>query len=316
MLLKNSYGCTIAPNPKFINPDWEGQFRGSSLDRNKTKNEVEKEIGKNINNDEIETNVVSSDKALIENVNINPPNELTEINESKIKEEIKPNELRTLSSRTKTKIKKKIYSFFGQYKKLTFLTLTFSNIVTDKLAVKILAKFLDNTKKADKDFEYLWVAEKQTKNEIFKDNIHFHLITNKFWNIKRYWNYWLDLQKKNGVAPRNENYKASSAFDVKVITTKNVNGIGIYLTKYVSKNKSKFDCQPWNCSKKVSMLYTDFYTRLNFLDQLERLEKKGEIFIKRIKEEYCNLFYYPINKITRRFYDGLHAKNKELWVNK
>lgn len=313
MLLKNSYGCTIAPNPKFINPEWEGQFRGSSLDRVKPDKENDTCVEEN----NINTVQVDTDKE--NEVKESGKNEIEIDKEQTIIDEIKKDNIdksRVLSSRTKTKIKKKLYSFFGQYKKLSFLTLTFANEVRDKLAVKILGQFLENVKKAGKDFEYLWVAEKQTKNQVFKDNIHFHLITNKFWNIKRYWNYWLELQAKHNIKPRDENYKASSAFDVKAITTNNAKGIGIYLTKYVTKNKSEFNCQPWNCSKGVSMLYTDFYTRLNFLDQLERLEKRKDIIITRIRQEYCNLFYYPINRKTIRFYDGLHARNKELWTNK
>lgn len=279
MLLKNSYGCTVIPNPKFVNPEFLGQYRGSSLDRQGTTNQKQTKPKK----------------------------------ESKEDKTSKKERIRSLSPRTKTKIKKKLFSFFGQYKKLTFLTLTFVNNVQDKLAVKILGKFLENIKKADTDFEYLWVAERQTKNEVFKDNIHFHLITNKFWNIEKYWKYWTDLQTKHGITPRNENYKASSSFDVKSITAKNAKGISIYLTKYVTKNKSEFTCQPWNCSKKVSMLYTDFYTGFSFLTTLEKLEKQKEIEIKRVQEDYCNLLYYPINRTTMRFYDGLHMKNKELW---
>lgn len=289
MLLKNSYGCTVIPNPKFVNPDFLGQFRGSSLDRVKESSPKE------------------------DNSPVEPKKQVSDT----IKEKKEPKiRLRAISTRTKTKIKKKLFSFFGQYKRLTFLTLTFVNLIEDKLAVKILGKFLENIKKADTDFEYLWVAERQTNNEVFKDNIHFHLITNKFWNIERYWKYWTDLQAKHGIKPRDENYKASSSFDVKSITSKNAKGISVYLTKYVTKNKSEFNCQPWNCSKKVSMLYTDFYTGFSFLNQLERLEKHKEIEIKRVQEEYCNLLYYPINKITMRFYDGLHAKNKELWTIK
>ena len=264
MLLKNSYGCSVAPNPKFIDPSWEGKFKGSSLDREKQNKP------KKLNPDkESET----------ENENTDAP------------KEVKPTIPKIISSRTKSKIRKKLYSFFGQFKKLTFLTLTFVNQVEDKLAVKILGKFLENIKKTDTDFEYLWVAEKQTKNETFQDNIHFHVINNKFWKIERYWKYWIGLQAKHGIIPRDKNFNPSSAFDIKGIVSKNIKGISLYLTKYVTKNKSQFNCQPWNCSKLVSQLYTDFYTNFSFLKQLERLEANKEIEIKRIREEWCNLFF-------------------------
>jgi hypothetical protein len=289
MLLKNSYGCTVAPNPKFIDPSWEGQFRGSSLDRE--KQDKQKKL---------------------------KPEKISEIENENIEtvKKVKPFISRTLSARTKSKIRKKLYSFFGQFKKLTFLTLTFVNQVEDKLAVQILGKFLENIKKTDADFEYLWVAEKQTKNATFNDNIHFHVINNKFWRIERYWKYWLELQAKHGIIPRDKNFNPSSAFDIKGIVSKNVKGISCYLTKYITKNKSQFNCQPWNCSKLVSKLYTDFYTGHSFLHQLERLEANMEIEIKRIAAEYCNLFFYPINRTTNRFYDGIHTKNKELWKRK
>jgi hypothetical protein len=284
MLLKNTFGCSVAPNPKFINPEWEGQFKGSSLDRVKAPKKKD---------------------------TVKDSEPVQEENEESVKE--KSTILKTLSQRTKSKIRKKLYAFFGQHKKLTFLTLTFVNVVEDKLGVKILGQFLENIKKSDSDFEYLWVAEKQTHNETFKNNIHFHIINNKFWKIERYWKYWVDLQAKHGILPRDENFKPSSAFDIKGIVSKNIKQISGYLTKYITKNKSQFNCQIWNCSKLVSNLYTDFYTNFSFLHELERLEANGEFPIKRVREEFCNLFFYPITRTTNRFYDGLHAQNKQLW---
>lgn len=313
MLIKNSFGCSIQPNPKFVNPEFLGQFRGSSLDRLKKTDTPTTELVEDENESlDQPTSIVQSNEV---NAIETSPKDLVQPVEIKATPEPKEKKLRSLSSRTKTKIRNKLFALSGQYKKLTFLTLTFVNNVTDKLAVKVLGKFLENVKKTDTDFEYLWVAERQTENQTFKDNIHFHLITNKFWNIERYWKYWIDLQAKHSIVPREQSFKASSALDVKSLTAKNVKGISVYLTKYVTKNKAEFDCQPWNCSKKVSMLYTAFYTGMGFLSQLERLEKNKEIEIKRVREEYCNLFYYPINRTTNRFYDGLHARNKELWCN-
>ncbi|SHM89296.1 hypothetical protein SAMN05878281_2444 [Salegentibacter salegens] len=41
------------------------------------------------------------------------------------------------------------------------------------------------------------------------------MITNKYWKIEKWWNYWIDLQLKNGIILRNKDYKPSSAFDVR-----------------------------------------------------------------------------------------------------
>lgn len=283
MVVKNSFGISVIPNPKIISPDKIGEFAGSSLNRKK------EEKG-------------------------NPDSSKPEKEEIESEDQVRTEkQLRSLSSRTKSKIRKKLHAFFGLYQKLTFLTLTFVNKVSDELGVKVLAKFLENIKKQDAKFEFLWVAERQNKNETFKGNIHFHLITNKFWKIDKVWKYWLLLQNKHGIYPRDESFNPTSAFDVKAINSKSVKNIGIYLTKYVTKNNEKFMCQVWNCSKKISALYTDFYTDFSFIREVERLETANEITIKRVKEEYCNMMFYPLTKTTIRFYDRLHQKNKDTW---
>ncbi len=97
------------------------------------------------------------------------------------------------------------------------------------------------------------------------------MITNKYWKIEKWWNYWLALQQKNGVIPRDKDFKPSYAFDVKQLNTNNIKRISSYVTKYVTKNNDKIECQVWNCSRKVSELYTDFYTTTEFTDQFKRL---------------------------------------------
>lgn len=220
--------------------------------------------------------------------------------------------VRVMSGRTKTKIRKKLFAFSRLHKRLTFVTLTFVNEVTDEQAIKVLRRFIDNTKKRSKNFQYLWVAERQTENKVFPDNIHFHMITNKYWDIQKTWNYWLDLQSKNGIIPRDESFKASSAFDVKKVDTKNPKQVGVYLTKYVTKNKAEFKCQVWNCSKSISALYTDFYTDYSFLEELQKL-KKDEI--KEVPLEFCTLHLIPLDKTTIRFYDRLENKNRKTLEN-
>jgi len=75
------------------------------------------------------------------------------------------------------------------YCKSSFVTLTFLNKVSDEQAVNILRKFIDNVKKRSIDFQYIWIVERQTKNNEFKGNPHFHMITNKYWKINKWWNY-------------------------------------------------------------------------------------------------------------------------------
>jgi hypothetical protein len=284
-VVKNTYGISSVLSPVVANTEKIGGFGGSSLER---KVYIKKE------------------KSFIEEL-LNKP--LTEqVVEKKAK-------LRSMSKRTKAKIRRKLIAFARISDKLSFLTLTFCNEVEDKKAVKILATFLKNASKTDKKFQYIWVAEKQSEKKVFKNNIHFHLITNKYWKIKRWWQYWLDLQARHGITPRDENYKPSSAFDVKQVRGNNIKGIVNYLTKYVTKNASEFTCQVWNCSKKISELFTEFYSSIQFIRQLERLEASGQLggAIMTFPQQWCNVHLIPLNRTTMQLYNKIDEKNKALW---
>jgi hypothetical protein len=290
ILVKNTYGVSCVLAPSISNIDRINTFAGSCLDRK----EKPKKLPKIRSVAEI----------------------LAELSED-IKES-KPVKLRSMSPRTRAKIRIKLLALTRINKNLTFLTLTFVNEVTDQVAIKILKAFLDNAKKRLTDFEYLWVAERQTNNVFFKENIHFHLITNKFWKIDKWWPYWLSIQAKFGIVPRDENFKPSSALNVKKINTDNIKQIGSYLTKYVTKNQSEFACQVWNCSKKVSRLYTSFYSGINFIRHLEKLEETGQLGgeLKIYAKDFCNVCIIPLNRITINLYKKIDDKNKETWNNK
>jgi hypothetical protein len=286
LVVKNTYGVSCVVSPQVANVEKMGGFGGSSLDRKtyprKDTNIVEELLG----------------KPLIPRV-----------------AEAKAPKLRSMSQRTKSKIRKKIISFARLNHRLSFLTLTFCNSVEDKKAVKVLALFLENANKRSKDFQYLWVAEKQTENKVFKDNIHFHIITNKMWKIQKWWPYWLELQAKHGIVPRDESFKPSSAFNVKQVQSQNIRGLVKYLTSYVTKNHGQFGCQVWNCSKKISRLYTEFYSGMGFLHQLRQLEEKGMLGgeIKTFSKEWCNVHLIPLNRVTSPFYNKIDDKNREMW---
>jgi hypothetical protein len=340
MILKNSYGLTTILSEqstrkrKSINI-----FTGSSLNRNSTKKEDSPKTKKTRNKKILILDQRAEDElkdALARELSYSnherertfyqeTPNrvffkeeeEEDEITEFKFIEEededtknaVKTKKLRSMSPRTKQKIRKKVIAFSQAYKKLNFLTLTFINQVEDKQAVSMLAKFLDNCTKQMKDFQYIWVAERQTKNAVFENNIHFHLITNKYFKISKYWEYWLKLQEKSGIEAREANFKASSAFDIRSLNAKNIKAIGQYITKYVTKNNDKFDCQVWNCSKKISMFYTDFYSGYEFIESVERVL---EYELEPIPAEYCTIYPIPLNRKTLPMYQKLNDKNRDL----
>lgn len=282
MIVKNTYGTSVAFSLREFGIIPKEEFTGSALQRKKQppKEKTEKEA--------------TASKPKIEK-----------------KKEIK---LRFLSKRSKQKIRKKLICFARCHKKLSFVTLTFLNKVTDEQAVNILRKFIDNVKKRSVNFQYLWVAERQTKNDMFKGNIHFHMITNKYWKIGKWWNYWLDLQKKNGVIPRDENYKPSSAFDVRELNSNNIRSIASYVTKYVTKNNDKFKCQVWNCSRQVSELYTDFYTDSSYVDEFKKLDAVLKEFEAKDHSNrlIINVKMINLNRQTLPLYKRLDDKNKAI----
>ncbi|SDX05821.1 hypothetical protein SAMN05444410_108166 [Hydrobacter penzbergensis] len=287
IVVKNTFGISASISPRIAGPELLNTLGGSSLNRKKT--------------------------APKEKIN-DPMAELLKqpLGQTEKKKEKK---LRSMSSRTKGKIRKKLIAFARIHKNLSFLTLTFVNEVQDSTAVKVLRVFLDNAKKRSKDFQYLWVAERQTKNTVFENNIHFHLITNKYWKLEKWWPYWLDVQARFGILPREAGSKPSSAFDVRHVSSNNIKGIVNYLTKYVTKNQGQFDCQVWNCSKKISRLYTEFYSGLSFLRHLEALEKSGQLGgeLKIYPQEFCNIHIVPLNRRTMNLYNRIDEKNKAVW---
>ncbi|MFH4963884.1 hypothetical protein V8G69_02690 [Gaetbulibacter sp. M235] len=217
---------------------------------------------------------------------------------------------RSLSKRSKQKIRKKITCFARCYKRLSFVTLTFLNIVTDEEAINLLRKFIDNVKKRSVDFQYVWIAERQTKNDAFKGNVHFHMITNKYWKLEKWWNYWISLQQKNGIVPREKDFKPSSAFDVRQLNSNNIRTIASYVTKYVTKNNAKFKCQVWNCSKLVSKLFTDFYTTTEFTDQFKRMNAVLKELDNNDKNSpVINVKMIDLNRNTLPMYKRLDDKN-------
>ena len=126
MRTNNTYGRTFVTD--YDNPleEIEDKFTGSSLCRKKQ-----------INSDNYEKlTVMQVRKRQSER-------------ENSLSKEI---QLKSMSPRTKRKIKDKLIAFSRQCDNLTFVTLTFANAVDDLTAVNILRKFLDNTKKEVQTF--------------------------------------------------------------------------------------------------------------------------------------------------------------------
>lgn len=184
---------------------------------------------------------------------------------------------RSLSTRSKYKIRDKIESLYNSSNgsKFTFLTLSFIADVDDKQAQKVLNNFLTVARRRLGKFLYIWVAERQQDTK----NIHFHLISNVRFPIGEFNALWVLQQYNAGIVHPlytideiNEAYKDEQLYmsskgklitklqtmlnpvDVKPI--KGINGLSIYLTMYVTKNKDTFLCSCWHCCRTVSKLFT------------------------------------------------------------
>jgi hypothetical protein len=113
----------------------------------------------------------------------------------------KVDRVHVLSSRSKQKIRAKITEFFAwcrrAKKQCTFLTLTFISDVSDRLAIRILNKFLTSIRQeVGAGFQYIRVAERQEKNN---GRIHFHLILDRAINIIRFNSLWVVSQYNAGL---------------------------------------------------------------------------------------------------------------------
>jgi len=171
------------------------------------------------------------------------------------------------SDRTRRIIKDKATAFYRSAgRKKIFCTLTFLTDTTDAVAVTVLNKFLTVLRREHENLQYLWVAERQTKNN---DRIHFHLIINTRIGIRRFNALWILQQYNAGIvhekytaADIQARYQAGTLQEifnpVDVVAIRNIGKLAAYLTKYVTKgaNTGGFGCRVWHCSRGVSALVT------------------------------------------------------------
>lgn len=293
--------------------------------------------------------------------------------------EVEHSVLRQFSKRTKAKVKDKAFAFmYTQLKRgfakelpptstntakkvqkkdareyqaaVNFLTLTFINHVSDKDAVKCLNKFLTTLRKTHKDLNFLWVAEKQDgkRNEFTRatNNIHFHLIIDKFISVSYFNALWVINQYNMGIInpTADQNIKNDTGglssikqafkshaygliqtylnpLDIKPVKT--IKTAAAYVTKYITKNEGKFACSIWHCSRGVSQLATGTTTTLKaFKDATTKVnsyvKKDGSLVMPNVYEvEDKNgkivaktVFHYNMQYFHKNYLSELNAINK------
>ena len=88
-----------------------------------------------------------------------------------------------------------------------------------------------------------------------------------------------------------------------------------FRTQYVTRNNN--ESPVWNCPKKVSELYTDFYTNEGFVAQFEPLnaiEKNYELRDDNGRK-FLDVKLINLNRHTLPLYKRLDEKNKEIFDN-
>lgn len=209
----------------------------------------------------------------------------------------------TFSNRSKIKIANKITAWTRANKankgktlyNFITLTLTSTQIGTDKDFTKMQNTFLTYLRKYFNVKNYLYVLERQTKNT---NNIHSHIIVDQYLPYARLNRVWCKILSDNGytfpshnyvtgetnivsVSKALQNYDSSRRYDgqkqyinpktnkyvkptkevnmpnpVDVETIYNIQAISRYVTKYITKNDSKINTSLWNCSQSISRLWT------------------------------------------------------------
>jgi hypothetical protein len=222
-----------------------------------------------------------------------------------------------MSTRTKRKIRQKILAWYRTKKRpKTFVTLTIpGQIVTPKEAKKMLNSFITNERKKE-PFDYLWVMELQERGQP-----HFHIFTNKFWNIEKTNKSWKTTSIKHLPLLSSKKLETVNChlnqlplkwpqkseihpFDVAAL--KSHRKASIYITKYVTKNKNleNAGCL-WNCSKKISALRTS--NEINIY--------KHEDICKTLKTNMGNCYYIPKRKTLEKYLKGIKELNNIIMLS-
>ena len=241
--------------------------------------------------------------------------------------------IRVLSKRSAGKVRDKCTAFFrASRKEKIFCTLTFISRVTDKLAMEILNKFLTAVRADSKNFQYIWVAERQMETT---GNIHFHLIINRRLPIEKFNGLWVLQQYNAGlrygfITPEEIESRYHDGtmgeilnpVDVKKIYT--INKLSRYLTKYITKGNNGiesggFECAVWHCSRGVSRCFTSatvgrsaFAATESFLNSYVNKNTGEIIFGKRIDHQFYAVRYIINKSYFLQFMKEMEMINK--WI--
>lgn len=136
---------------------------------------------------------------------------------------------------------------------MAFYSISFPLGFEDIDAMKCLNIWLTRVRKMSPKVEYLWIAERQKNG-----TIHFHLLMDKFLNI-RVVNHFMAIcvdkvNRDNDGKYGGYNRNRYNGVDVKRVF--DIKGVRNYLAKYFSKQQAYFQCRANGMSRYVSALFT------------------------------------------------------------
>lgn len=161
---------------------------------------------------------------------------------------------------------------------LNMITLTLSakqGYTTDKeIKNKLLNDFLTRLRQNKGLTHYIWRAEPQKNN-----NIHFHIITNKYFNYQYIRDTWNNVQKKLGyINLFNEKYHHINPNSTDIHSIKNIHNASRYVGKYIQKMLDSYrdiDGKYWDCSNNLKPKYNCVFDGIyEDRDILEYIYKK------------------------------------------
>lgn len=233
-------------------------------------------------------------------------------------------DLRSMSQRTRRKIKDKALNFIYAQGRTDFyfMTLTFVNRCEDYKAVKVLNRFLTTLREDCGTFAYIWVAERQNKNKEYAGNIHFHVILDLRIDIQRFNALWVLQQYNAGIINPKVSYEQMyAAYQAKTVQkllnpldvkhARNIDKIAAYLTTYVTKNKDEFTCRTWGCSRHISRLCTHMQVDEEIANETEN-ERINYAINHRTKKRYVVKPFETEHARIRTIYNKEYFKEKLL----
>lgn len=184
----------------------------------------------------------------------------------------------------KSKVRNKIHAWEQVLKNrqsFKFITISYPKSFSDLNCKKALNTFLTRCRKIRRNFNYLWVAERQKNG-----TLHYHILTTDYFNI-RLINRYMAKTIDNIIQRSDESWGNSSLEKYNGVDVRNVSNskslIG-YVTKYITKNDTEIKGCVWNCSSKISQLFTKINLTQEEWNKIERHLIK--VYTVKIEVEY------------------------------